>query len=213
MTWAEFNTAVRVFLPSHNRRQGIQTMIDALIKAAVWDLEATVPYYESRTTRTIAPGDFTADGSAAVAELPSGARIIHVHRQDPDDAETFAHFDVVTEREEFEAMLAGTIDGRRHFCYYDTHTGEFFVTPSPIDDNASVIVEFEAKKTDYLNADVVVLDDRAAEMVSYYVLARLALQVDKDPGSAQSYESHFVKTKRKLYSERNPALLTPVDNR
>lgn len=213
MTWLEFNTAVRVYLVSHNRRQGIQTLIDTLIKAGVWDLQASIPFYASMTRRSIAGTSLKDNGFYASGTLPAGSQITDVYAQDATDSTLRVRFNIVTAKDEFERMQTGEAGALTHFFYYVPTTGVFFVTPSPARDGSILKIEYANKKLDYENDDDVAFDEKAAEAVSSYVNSRLAAQVDRDAGMASMYYNVYVSTKRKLYSELNGVLLTPKQDK
>lgn len=211
MTWSEFNTAVRVHTVAHNRRQGVQSLIDALIKASVWDLQSTVEFFPQRATRKFAPSVLRTDGNSAMGSLTPGSRVLSVYKYDTPDTDNRVTFDIVTDPAVLTAMVTGTIDGGRDFFHYDSKTGIFHVTPKPQDDGGTVVIEFEGKQLDYEDEDDVPFDEKSAEAVAMYVLARVALQVDKDPAGHQVYDALYRQQKRKLHSELNPALLTPSE--
>lgn len=210
MTWDEFNTAVRVHTVTHNRRQGVQDMIDSLIKSGAWDLQDTIPFYADAVTRTVTPGDLTASGDyAATGTLSPGSRVLSVYAVDPEDSNGKASFEILTMPKDFVRLQSGLEAGSRHLFYYDSKTGAFYVTPSPIEDESNLEISFTAAKIDFEDDDDVPFDHRAAEAVGYMINSRMSLNVDKDPQTAAYYEKLYVQTKRKLFSHLNPALLTP----
>ena len=213
MTWLEFNTAVRVHLVSHNRRQGIQPLIDTLIKAAVWDLQASIPFYVSMTRRSIAGSSLKNNGFYASGTLPAGSKISDVYVQDVTDGTLRARFNIITDKVEFERMQTGEAGALTHFFYYVPTTGVFFISPNPVLNGSILKIEYANKKLDYENDDDVLFDEKAAEAVSSYVNARLSAQVDRDAGVAGMHQNIYVANKRKLYSELNDVLLVPKQDK
>lgn len=208
MTWSEFNSLVRVHLVAHNRRQGIQTLVDTLIKASAWDLQASVPSYVAPVRRVFPATALRVRGYAAGGSLPVGARVLHVYLEDPATKDQ-TPLSVVSDTGQLVAMESGATGAKETLFLYNPGAGAFFVSPSPRDNGAQVVVTFQSKLTNFENDDEVPFDEPAAEAVGHFVNARLALQVDKDLAAAQMYAGAYAVLKRKLHSERNAALLNP----
>jgi hypothetical protein len=208
MTWSEFNTAVRVHLVAHNRRQGIQSLIDKLIVSGLWDLQAGIPMLKSRVSRVFTPGMLVAKGLAAQGRLPVGAVIEDVFTYETDSPGDIVPYTVMSGTFN-EAMNLGAVDANAHYFYYDPATGKFLVTPSPKEDLSNLRIVFVAKQVDFENTDEVPFDDRVAEAVANYVMARLARQIDRDMAAAQSYAMSYRSDKRILFSEFNEASIVP----
>lgn len=209
MTWSEFNTAVRVHLVAHNRRQGIQTLIDSLIKAGVWDLQASIPHYAGVVKRSFASGSLRPNGFVAQGTLPSGVKVLDVYVQDGTDETLRARYNIVDSIEELSRMETGEAGAYTYRFYYDPRTGVFTVSPKPSDSGSVLKLEYSGKRLDFDNDDDVLFDEKTAEAVGNFVNARLALQVDREGGLASAFNSLYVANKRKLHSELNAAQLTP----
>lgn len=209
MTWSEFNTAVRVHLVAHNRRQGIQTLIDALIKGGVWDLQSSIPHYAVVVKRTFAPSSLRSYDYTAQGTLPAGVKILDVYVQDATDSTLRARYNIVSSVEEVSRMETGEAGSRTYRFYYDARSGVFTVAPNPVYSASILKIEYSGKKLDYENDDDVLFDEKTAEAVGNYVNSRLSLQVDRDGGMANTFNALYVANKRKLFSELNPAQLGP----
>lgn len=209
MTWSEFNTSVRVHLVAHNRRQGIQTLIDSLIKAGVWDIQASIAHYVPVIRRTFSPTSLRDLGYVAKGIIPPGSRILDVFVENGSDNTQRARYNIVNNLEEFSRMETGEAGAQTYRFHYDPRTGEFFVDPKPADSGSVLKVTYSGKKLDYESDDDVPFDEKAVEAVGNFVNARLALQVDRDLPAANTFNALYVANKRKLHSELNPGLLTP----
>lgn len=215
MKWLDFNTAVRVYLPSHNRRQGIQPLINALITAGTWDLCAAVPQLRSTATREILPADFTASGSgySALTSIDAQSRILDVYCYHPDEPDEHFPFEIATTALDDSKMETGRVSMTPRFLHYTPKSGVIRVTPSPIEDGTTLVVEFDNARIDYEDTDDVPFDEKCAEAVAYFVAMRLAVQVDHSLEQAATFRALYIDNKRKLRSELNPALLVPVQTK
>ncbi len=201
MTWLEFNTAVRVHLVSHNRRQGIQTLIDALIKAAVLDLQSSIPAMRNGHVTTYPTIRFTTEGFAGRARFPVGAVVRGAFTRDP--ADSTKRFDI-PRAESFEveqSMLDGSIPYGTRRISIDSTRGIFRVSPNPVEDLTAVSLVWDGLKSDYEDDDDVNFAQKTDLVVADFVLARLSRQIDGDMASAQSYAATYAQGKRTLKSD------------
>lgn len=211
MTWKEFNDAVRKYLVGHNRRHGIQDLIDQLILVGVWELEETVPFYRRPFTRTFTGSSLREFGYAATATLPAGAKVEDVYAHAEDDTNDRTKFKILTTLTELQEIESGVAPSGVPYFYFDAETGRFYVAPKPEDNGMTVKVQLSGEKFDYEDTDDVVLDEKAAEAVGNFVNMRLSLQVDNDSQRAATFRSLWISSKRRLRSATNPALLVPKD--
>lgn len=209
MTWSEFKSAVRVHLVAHGRRQGIQSLIDSLIKAASWDLQASVPFYLADTRRTVKPTAMRTVGYAAATVLPVGTRIKGAFATHLDSPGVRVSYSFAVTTSEQIAMEEGNVANTDKVLHYSPKTGTVLVTPNPKDDGSSLVLLLESKRLDFEDDDEVPFDDQAAKIISEYVMAHLSRTVDHDLAMAQSHNASYLGGKRILRSELNEAGLTP----
>jgi len=205
MTWSEFNTAVRVLLLQHNRRQGIQSMIDVLIKAAVVDLQETVPALRDGHTTVYTPSRFVTDGFAGRSNYQVGATIVAAYARDPNDHTVMYDFELATSHEALREMTSGSLSLELRRMAIDPVRGHIRVVPNPVEDTSEVVLVWNGKKTDFESDDDVPFDDQAVHATAEFVLARLSRSVDGDPELARSYAGSYSTLKRRIKSAANAA--------
>jgi hypothetical protein len=206
MTWAEFNTAVRVHLTTHNRRQGIQTHIDTLIKAGVGDLQSAVVSLRTGHSTGYPPSDFTADGYAGLATCPAGHVISRAYARDVGDTVPLYDFDIVNSLTDERNMVSGDVADGVALIAIRSNRGEFRVVPNPQEYGAEVVLVSNGKKTDFADADAVPVswDESVVQATADFVLARLSRTVG-DLDLADSYSRSYLVGKRRIKSDRNEA--------
>lgn len=203
MTWQEFNDLVRVHLVAHNRRQGIQTLIDNLIKVAVWDLQAAIPGLSREVRRTLRSENFRTVGYLGVATLPVQQIVLSAMTVNPDDPDEQYAYDFSKTEAEINAIERGLVESTGKWASYNPVTGSFTAAPNPRLDGSSVRVLMMGKRLDFDPSDDVVFDEKVAEAVADYVLTTLSRTVDGDPQAAMMYENAYTRKKRLLFSEWN----------
>ena len=213
MTWAEFNEEVRKHLTIHNRRQGIQTLITQLIRAALVDLQAAVPALRCGHKIVYAPEIFTAEGYAGVGRLTPGVIVTSAYVRDPDDTSKIGDLEVTTGAPDRD-LVEGTAPLVRQLRWRGNR-GEFLIVPNPATEGVEVVLTWDGSKVDFCDDDVLP-DSWSAQgsvvlplIVADFVLARLSWQVDGDLGLAQSYSASYALGKRKLKSDWNEAANLP----
>lgn len=200
MTWGQFKTLIRVYLPSHGRREGIQVLLDQYIKAATIDLLETIDALRGDVKRTLKTANFTTDGAAGRAHIPAGAVLLTAVNRDPEDVSRVYEYRFAESEDERRRMIDGlTISGQR-WISLDPATGTIRVVPNPKEDGSEVVVTWRnATCADFEDDDEVSFGEREAEAVSEFVLARLARLVDNDIQMADRHAASYVRLKRLLY--------------
>lgn len=205
MTWSEFNTAVRVHLVAHNRRQGIQDLIDTLIKAAVIDLQGAIQQLRDGHTTVYPPARFTTDGYAGKSYFTPGSFVTKAYARDPDDTSVQIPYRLVTEPEQRIAIVEGSVPHGERWIAVDSLKGEFRVFPNPKEDDSSVVLVWSGIKSDHEDDDETSFDDTVVLAAAEFVLARLSRVVDQDLDLARSYAGSYSMTKRRIKSDLNEA--------
>lgn len=205
MTWSEFNTAVRVHLVAHNRRQGIQDLIDALIKAATIDLQGAIRQLRVGHTTVYPPSRFTTDGYAGKSYFTPNAFVTQAFARNPDDTSEQYPYRLVTEPDQRIAIAEGSVPHGERWIAVDSVKGEFRVFPNPREDDSSVVLVWTGIKSDYEDDDDVPFDDTVVLATAEFVQARLSRVVDQDLDLARSYAGSYTLTKRRIKSDLNEA--------
>lgn len=204
MTWAEFNAEIRTYLTVHNRRQGIQALIDTLIKTAAIDLQTTTAHLQNYHEDTLTPEDLTVDNFASYGNLPAGeirsARLISL---DPDTAThdrlRYLYLNQVSARNwlDFAGGIAGNGEGS---IFLDPIRRQFAFVPA-LGLDSLLIIEWDGVKEDFEDADITPFDRRCAQAAAKYVLSFLCRSIDNDQASSLAYERGYLQAKRIIYSD------------
>ncbi len=203
MTFADFKTLVRVYLPIHSRREGIQTLIDQYIKAGLIDLQRAVPTLRENHVSVYTPAYFTTDGFTGRAVYPVGAAISHAAARNPADRSQIFEFRFANTQAEKDNMVQGLVPADQRWISLDAPAGILRVTPNPKQDGSEVVLVWSGTKIDFEATDETPFDEATAEAISEFVLARLARTVDDDLAAAQSYNATYVRLKRALFTQAN----------
>ncbi len=203
MTWAEFNTAVRVHLLEYARIASIQALLDQWIKAGVTDIQRVCEYYRTGHEDSFDLNDLVADGFAYRGDVPKG-RITgaRVYRLNPDTSEPIDDQFNWCEQVSWDQapmMRAGLVDQSTRFAVDPQHR-TFLLTPT-LNDESVFVLEWVGVKTDFEDDDETPFDDEVVHAVGEYVLARAVRKVDHDINESGSYAASYVLLKRKLVSE------------
>ncbi len=203
MTWAQFKTAVRVYMPEHNRRQGIQSTIDATIASGCVDLQDAVECYKVAHVTEYADTDLTLDGYASVGDLPEGritnARLVRV---DPTGPTTDYCDDLTLRITDYTAdMRCGKYAYNMGLIALDPMSGSFYVVPT-VDENSTLILTWNGIQRTFVDGTEVPFNETAAQAVAEYTLARLVRQTEAGQVSkAQSHQASYNQLKRRLRKE------------
>jgi hypothetical protein len=204
MTWDEFKAIVRIHLVTHNRRQGIQTYIDTLIKAGSADIQRTVEAYQQPHVETLGPVTLVEDGFASTGTMVAG-KILRTRIVVYDTALAAVVPDEYLALEQiswtqYQRMRAGLRIYGDAVIAINPHNATFAVVPQ-ITAEMRLIIEWQGVKTDFAGSGTVPFDEAFAETVANYVLGHLTRTVDRDLAMAQSYMQSYVRGKRILLSE------------
>lgn len=204
MTWVDFNTETRLYLTIHNRRQGIQSLIDTLIKSAAIDLQTTVESLQVFHKDTLSSNDVTEDGFATYGDLPAGQiRAARLVSYDPDttdiNEDKYLFLEQVSHKNWLE-WASGFAEDGKGLIFIDAARRQFAFTPQ-LGTDAKLILEWEGVKMEFDDADETPFDARCALAASNYVLAHLTRTIDNDPAGAVAYEKGYARTKRTIYSD------------
>lgn len=202
MTWVEFNNAVRDLLPQHNRRQGIQPMLDRAIAGAVIDLQRHIPELQRRHRDVVAYDDLFFDGDAQYGDLPPGRviafRLLRFNVQEDEyEASTFMTLRPVPWTD-VESMKAGCIAG--YLVATNAQLGRYYIS-RPLDEDVSLVVEWSGLKQTFNDDDIVVFEEGMIETVANYVRWKLAGPVDHDMGLVASESEQYRRGRRSIFGE------------
>lgn len=204
MIWSEFKTAVRVHLPAHNRRQGIQTLIDTLIVAGSVDLQQAVSFYRTGHSDIYDISDLAVDGHATSGTLPAGkierARIV---KFDTTQSLLLTGIYLGLKQvgwEEYLRMRGGEYEFSAGKIAVDPVRRRFAFVPG-LNDESRLVIDWNGVKIDFADADPVPFDEAFVQAVGEYVLARLARDIDHDLAAYDMLMRSFRRLKRLLASE------------
>ena len=203
MTWSDFNDEVRIYLSVHNRRQGIQNLIDQWIVAAVIDIQRFVEYFRGRHLNLLTSSDLVTNGYSQRGELPDGQvtgfRILKVDTDGNIIACNGGKIPAISWADA-QRGICGTlaIDTLGAALHPAAHA--FYLVPSLGSDEVLEIA-WTGIKREFELTDVVLFEQICAQAVGEYVLARLSRLVDKDIPLAQSFDASYKALRRALYTE------------
>ena len=200
MTWLEFNTLVRVHLVNHNRRQGIQTLIDTLIKAAVLDLQSAIPELRLNQTSKFTSATLLEQDTVSIGSLCPGSkprRVFVREIADPSNTDDVVFFD----ERHADKLDTGAVAQSPRLFIYNPVTGMFKLSPALSLDSSELVIIWDGSRSDFVNTDEVGFDSTVAEVVSEYVLRKLSLDVDRDVQMAAIHQQQYVAGKRSLLSD------------
>lgn len=231
MTWIDFSTLVRTYLHVHNRRQGVQTLIDTLIQAAMLDLQSSIPEVRFRTTTVFSVPDLSnafvsTDGGffftfgapstpadstayAQTGSLPRNSKVVRVYARKADDhtqTDDYEFYDI----RNIDKMQTGSVAQNPRLFVHDPVNARFFITPKLDDDGSELVVIHEGVKYEFSAEDEISLPADAAMTVSHFVLTKLTMDVDRDPQTASAHRQMYLAGKRRLLSDIRESQLPPV---
>lgn len=203
MNWSEFKDAVRVHLHAYNRTHGAQTLIEALIKGGVEDLQSAVRSLRVRTSLSPA-SDVTAAGEAGLIALPVGSFVTDLYATSQDDPSIIRRYTQV-QLEAVTDIQAGNLSAEARVYAYNAAAGQLWMYPIPAEEAADFHLTYSAISADYGASDTVPFGNGEVECVGQYCLARLTQQIDRDLNLAASHFQLFKGLKRQVMSDRNEA--------
>lgn len=209
MTWAEFKAAVLSFMPAYARKVGLSTYLLNQTMAGVLTLQEHIPAYRTGRVSTMAGSSFTAYGYGAQASLPIGSQITALLSVTTDECSPMKQ---LTE-ESLLDIERGELSQEDHVFVWNPATGVLVVSPSPITDGSSVAIVYDTGNVDYADGDGVSLDFHAASVVSEFVQARTARDIERDLNMANAHDVAYRKALRTLIAKFNTALSMASRNR
>ena len=187
-------------MPEHNRRHGIQTLIDRLMRAAVADLQRLIPYYQTDHVDLVSAATLTARGYCSAGVFPEGevnaVRVIKLNGATPD----YANFRELTElpwASRWDA-IAGSLAYPTSGILIDPRVREYLVLPA-LTSTEVLEISWLGIKRDFADAEETPFDEDEADAVADYVKARIARQIDNDLQMAGSYENSYRSARKALY--------------
>lgn len=208
MNWSDFNALVRVHLHTHNRRQGIQTLIDTLVHAAILDLQGSIPEFRVRETTVFESSDLTVSGEAQTGSISPGRKIVRAYARlasDHTETDEFEFYDGrLSDRQDNGVVLQSP----RLFSYSPV-TGAFRITPALSDDSSELVLIHEGPSFTISESAEVPFDEQVAEVVADYVLTKLSMDVDRDMQAAQAHRQLYSAGKRRLLADLRENQLPP----
>lgn len=201
MTWESYTAEVRTHLLQYNRMQGVQSLIDLLIRTATADLQRALPWFQTGNETLFVFGQLTQVGYAQRGVLPQGADFrFSVSNADGDEADlaevSWDSFDTYVSGDEFSEDRVFAVKAQSH---------QFMICPG-LEDGETLKLRFDGVKYDYTNPDTVPFTSLYAEAVSHAVLAELSRRVDNDQNGYQSFMRSYGRLKAKLVADGNGAM-------
>lgn len=214
MTWAEFNDQVRVYLSVHNRRQGVQPLIDQWIRAGAVDLQTYIEYFRSTHVDILEESELTPSGYAHRGDLPDGEPLLfRVYETAVEDGDTpgckYADLNLVP-WPRIAQMICGEVEECPRVVALDPRGKSYVVAPA-LTATERLRVDWAGIKQSFTDDDVVAFDESSALAVSEYVMARLCRTVDRDLNLAMSYDQSYARERRKLYLKYQYRKFVPDD--
>ncbi len=201
MTWSEFVADVREHLTVHNRRLGIQVFIERHIKNGVRDIQEHAPYYQAGHETVYLPADLALVGFASVGAMPDQANPISLEIQDVgEDCRCHAQEYFLWPNEHVRDLLCGNVSlGRcKFFVAIDEHGRTFTAYPA-IEPCRQIVLTWDGYLDDGVtDDDLVPYDAHVVQAVAYWVLWKLAPEIDKNPLTAASSRETYMTERRKV---------------
>lgn len=205
MTWSDFITAVRTFLPvdagRFNVGTGATNYIDSMITQAVIEIQSTIEFYRANQETAYQATDLSIEGMASVGTLPDGcmpdsAWMVKIGspcvRQPMWDYDWQNRHDLV--------CGACRVRGRQYSISIDPKGQLFYAFPQ-VDATHQISLYWDGLKTSFSGSDSVPFGEAEALVVADFVKARISREVDKDIALAQSYQATYMAGKRRLLAD------------
>lgn len=204
LTWEQFNGQVRLYLHTYNKVPEIQSLIDTLIPAGVEDLQRTIDYYQTGHKDTYASAGLTSQGFVQLGTAPLG-RIRSARMVKYDTTDYLLRPNIFRSLRQVAwskvpAMRGGELSAFTGMIAVDPVTRTFAISP-PLNAETRLVLEWVGVKSAFAMADVTPFDERAAEAVGLYVLAKITRVIDRDANQAASYLQSYAQLKRHILSE------------
>ena len=220
MTWAEFKTAVRVYLTVDGNRINIQDYLDRAILATVIDIQSFVPHYRVHSSTTYSRNGTIRDSEpladdqkASVGALEGDVRITDAYFV--DGTEDYDWQDDISESADsncecYRAPLTTWPWANRHdlLCGMATDNHAMSIHPNGINfivfpqvtSTDKVEIFYQSIKRAVTDADVIPFgDEEVVQAVAEGVKARLAREIDRDLAMHKSYFLDYQKLRQRIY--------------
>lgn len=204
MNWSEFNALVRLHMPNHADRQGVQPLLDQLIKGGSVELQQAIDAYQTGHTSEFGQDDVVAVGLASVGALPPGRlQQIRMVKRDPVtevvDYESAFPVEIVS-WDTYDQMVRGEVPAQVALFCINTKLGRFALTPA-LDETFRLVIRWDGLRYDFAPLDPVKFTPVGAQAVAEYAQARLCRMIEGDLTRASSHEKTFIQLKRRLFTE------------
>lgn len=204
MTWLEFTTKVKDFLPVDKDRLNVKgTYLDSLIRQAVIDLQSYIPEFRLGHESIYGVADLTDDGFASVGTMPDQAepRDAYYVSTTADDQcnrkplvqyDWGARFDLVCAN--FQVTCCGFA------IAIDPQAKTFYVFPK-VEEGRELSLFWDGRKLEFTDAESVPFSEGAAFAASDYVTAHIRRKVDNDLAAFQSHMGSYISKRSQLFSD------------
>ena len=190
-------------LSVHNRRQGMQGVIDRWILGAAVEIQQLVPFFQQRNVSLLKPGNLVVSGFASKGDMPDGkVDRFRILGTDTDGNIDSCKHDGPLELcrwQDAQTFVCGTSPAWKRGVTVDPTGRVFYVFPA-LQDDELLEVSWRGVKRRYANNEPVLFDNSCSQAVSEYVLARISRLVDKDLASAQSFDRTYHQLMRGIHS-------------
>ncbi len=215
MTWDDFKDEVKGLLTVDQGRLGAEDFIEQKLKLGVLDLQSHIEFYTAGHEDTLDAGDFTDNGSASTADLPSGCRVqeAYICRTNADDDEDVTEHPVLLhDWEKRLELINGEVtlldnngrmaispQGVTYLVYPAIKDGVEATDGSGKTYDYTLKLVWNGKKHDFAGDDETPFDLEEAEAVALYVKSYIAKDFEKDLAMSQSLLADYLKKRQKLY--------------
>jgi hypothetical protein len=212
MTWQAFRDKVLESLPVNNDREGIQDLLENLLRDCVIEMQNLCQQLRSGNATLIDETQVFTDNLANYGDLPDDAHISEAWILTPceptGDEETLEDFGPC-ERHKLEPAPWGNRfdlicnkNAQWNYRYAIDHYGRRFYSRPVLDENMRVLLIWDGLKRSFANLDVVPYPVEMAGIVAIYVEAQLARRIDKDRDLYADLMREFGRRRRLFIVER-----------
>ena len=220
MTWAEFKTAVRVYLTVDSNRLNTQDFVDRSILSGVIDIQSYIPYYRVHGSVTYSLNGtikdtepLAVDESASSGALEGDMRITDAYfvdgKEDYDwqddlseaadsNSECFRFPLTVWAWANRHDLLCGAAEGHHAISIHPN--GVNFIVYPQVTSTDKIEIFFQNIDRTFSDTDQVPFgDEEVVQAVAEYVKSKLAREVDRDIQMHMSYLSSYEKLRQRIY--------------
>lgn len=233
MTFNQFKSKVDEFLGNDANRQNVSTLKANYIKAALRDLTEHIPALRKividkySIAGTSGFKGVTQNGNASFGDISSTSEITqiwYIQRKegvdvsvDPGDGDPLRIPVYQYDWESRQDLIHGKpiVVGQKALIAIGP-SGSFYLYPK-LKPHQFLQIEHRPTNADYEDGDQILFGDQEAEIVSYYVLAKLRRQIDQKEGLRihDSFMTDYLLGKRQLYiryKDRSEITHSPSSN-